>query len=440
MAMDKKRFMAARRKKIFVVYVLVFLVLAQCAMLLPTNAEVQTLDGGILAPVHLYSNDPNMIAINFPVSGESYVNLTYLSFTTYQTGLDYGVVGVGIDNGTVNRVAGRVESPTVFYNVSLPSLSPGFHSIAVYLGNTNLQPNGGEYWAVACDIVDFVISPITISMPLNTTYRTSAIPFSFSIDQSVSWMAYSLDNQNNVTINGNFTLDGLADGNHSLVVYANDSYGNMGASNTTYFTIDTTSPNISNLSIEDKTYNTAEIPLTFNTNETTSWEGYSLDDKAYQTVNGNFTLNGLSDGTHSIVICANDTFGNMGKSSIAYFTVDTIPPSISNLSLENKTYSSKSIPLNFDVNETASWIGYSLDNQANQTVNGNFTLNGLSEGEHSIIVYCNDSAGNMARTDTVFFTINTQLSLPLILGIVAIVIVAVAVGTLVYFRKRTNHK
>ena len=44
------------------------------------------------------------------------------------------------------------------------------------------------------------------------------------------------------------------------------------------------------------------------------------------------------------------------------------------------------------------WIlltGYSRDGQANVTIAGNMTLSDLSEGPRSIIVYANDTAGNM---------------------------------------------
>lgn len=58
--------------------------------------------------------------------------------------------------------------------------------------------------------------------------------------------------------------------------------------------------------------------------------------------------------------------------------VDKTPPVISNLTIENKTYTAE-IPLNFSLNEIASQISYSLDNQANVTILGNTTLAGLSD-------------------------------------------------------------
>jgi len=50
-------------------------------------------------------------------------------------------------------------------------------------------------------------------------------------------------------------------------------------------------------------------------------------------------------------------------------------------------------------------MAYSLDNQANQTINGNCTLTGLTVGTHSIVVYANDTFGNMGKSETVTFTV-----------------------------------
>jgi len=44
-----------------------------------------------------------------------------------------------------------------------------------------------------------------------------------------------------------------------------------------------------------------------------------------------------------------------------YFTVDTTSPAVSVLSPENKTYAAEDVSLTFTVNESTSWMGYSLD-------------------------------------------------------------------------------
>ena len=102
------------------------------------------------------------------------------------------------------------------------------------------------------------------------------------------------------------------------------------------------------------------------------------------------------------------SYGEFGMTEITVTLQrnDTAPPTMTLLSPENKTYTTTSIPLTFTPNETTSWIGYSLDNQANVTITGNTTLTGLSEGTHSITVYANDTSGNMGASEIVYFTVS----------------------------------
>ncbi len=97
----------------------------------------------------------------------------------------------------------------------------------------------------------------------------------------------------------------------------------------------------------------------------------------------------------------------MGDSSAAFFTVDTTPPLISALSVENKTYGSSSIPLDFTVNELST-LEYCLDGQPNVTIVGNTTLTGLSQGTHTILVFANDTNGNVGSSGPTQFTVNTS--------------------------------
>lgn len=72
----------------------------------------------------------------------------------------------------------------------------------------------------------------------NETYRANNLTLSFTADKPTSWIGYSLDGKENLTIAGNTTLTALANGPHNLTIYANDSVGNMGASGTIHFSID----------------------------------------------------------------------------------------------------------------------------------------------------------------------------------------------------------
>lgn len=84
---------------------------------------------------------------------------------------------------------------------------------------------------------------IQIFQPTNQTYDIDAgIPLIFTVDKSTSWVGYSMDNQENITLSGNTTLTGLTDGLHSLVVYVNDTADNVGNSGTIFFTVNTATP------------------------------------------------------------------------------------------------------------------------------------------------------------------------------------------------------
>ena len=82
-------------------------------------------------------------------------------------------------------------------------------------------------------------TPPTISLlsPTEQTFNESDVPLTFLVDNAVNWSGYVLDKAENFTLSGNTTLTGLANGLHNVTVYAQDTYGNIGTSQTTNFTV-----------------------------------------------------------------------------------------------------------------------------------------------------------------------------------------------------------
>jgi hypothetical protein len=112
----------------------------------------------------------------------------------------------------------------------------------------------------------------------------------------------------------------------------------------------------------------------------------------------------------------------------------TTPPKVSILSLENKTYSIASIPLNFTTNEPISQATYSLDGHENVTIAGNTTLTGLANGDHNVTVYATDEAGNIGASETIYFRVESFLTTLVLASVVTVAVIGV--GLLVYFKKR----
>ncbi len=81
--------------------------------------------------------------------------------------------------------------------------------------------------------------PTTISIfsPQNKTYSTDEVPLIFTVNKFTSWMGYSLNGKDNVTIAGNTTLNGLDNGSYRITVYVNDAAGTGFASDTIYFSV-----------------------------------------------------------------------------------------------------------------------------------------------------------------------------------------------------------
>jgi len=155
-------------------------------------------------------------------------------------------------------------------------------------------------------------------------------------------------------------------------------------------------PAISYLAPTNNTYvDTQNVDIVFNADKTTDWMGYSLDGTTNQTITGNFSLNSLSEGSHELEIFANDTSGRMGRSQLLRFVIDTIHPEITIDSPQSTmTYNHSQVWLNFTVNEEVSWFKYGLDGGSNISVSTPSVLLDLTTGNHTVIVYAADLAGN----------------------------------------------
>ena len=156
---------------------------------------------------------------------------------------------------------------------------------------------------------------------------------------------------------------------------------------------------------------------------------HSRENSFQATITGSVILPALSYGSHNVTVFAKHTINNelvhLDKNTVYFTRSDMIPPDelippiISNISLENKTYTTAEVLLSFNIDKTVSWMAYCIDNQKNITLVGlydpnvwgrqfNKTIKGLAEGSHSLVVYANNTAGISGASEKVQFTVRTN--------------------------------
>ena len=146
-------------------------------------------------------------------------------------------------------------------------------------------------------------------------------------------------------------------------------------------------------------------------------------------------LNGLSEGQHNLTLYYGYNFFTGWRrepaSATIIFYITTSAPKITNLSINSQDKGN--MLLNFTVDKATSWVGYSLDNQANVTVNGEFVLKDLTAGAHNVTVYAEDTAGKRGASETLLFTMAEPFPTTLAIASVAsVAVVGVTLGLLVY--------
>ncbi len=336
--------------------------------------------------------------------------------------------------------------------------------VFVELAAGNFKPYPGPEITAISPAQNGIYNLPNIPLEVNvTTFRYSPSP----VQEGIAWLNYSLDGQLEVAANitnlgpgvpgvchiemANGILSGMSDGSHTVYIHGNTTFDKYPAipetsfSLTIYFKVDTVHPTLKVLSPQSEaTYTSSNVTLNFTVNEQVGWAGYSIDGEDVITTRLNTTIVGLSYRTHVLRVYANDSAGNECFSPTIAFTVKDIASPVIAVLSETRSYNVSAVPLEFSVDKNVSWLGYSLDGKENVTVTGNFTLTDLQNGLHSLIIYANDTNGNMGVSQTFSFTVAAPKlesdAFPMVPFVVISVVVAVvvAVAAVVYLEKRKS--
>lgn len=221
----------------------------------------------VTSPANQSTFKVNIFSLTFTIDMSEWYQYDELPFISSKY-LSLSPIEYYLDGELAGEIAGHLSKEAYSLSVPLNGVSNGLHSVEVKATTTGVNwqktqdSDGGisVHWYTSpildsSGVVYFTVdgkSPtFTVQSPQNKTYYEASIPLTFRISEQASRVAYSLDGSNEITISesalariphapawrGNLNLTGLSGGSHNLILYATDTMGNTGISETIQFTI-----------------------------------------------------------------------------------------------------------------------------------------------------------------------------------------------------------
>jgi PGF-pre-PGF domain-containing protein len=354
--------------------------------------------------------ETNVTALNFTCSATDNTGLKNITFFTNTSGVWQSV-------GTKN-ITGTSNSST--WNLSGITDGGYIWNCLVYDGD------GSPDWAESNYTFSVDTPPaVEVVEPENRTNSTNqTVTFSFNVsDNRDSFLNCSIYingvlNQTNSSAGnastGSFELN-LSEGDFAWYIVCRDSFNSTNQSAVRIISIDRTPPAITIISPLNRSYNNQTVLINISYSDThigdvwffNGTENISYSSPVYQN---------FSEENHQITVYANDTFGNTNHTSLV-FTVDLTPPSLTIVSPENNIYYKTRLNLTFLAGEELDtcWYGY---NGTNTTITGctNTTFIPLDDQTSALILYANDTAGNMNQTAAEFSVYTPDINYSVAVG------------------------
>lgn len=351
------------------------------------------------------------------------VNLTFNTTDDIATALNCSLFLDGILNMTNGSVANGTD--TGFQVAGIPS---GLHNWSVSCTDQGNNTGVSETWYFTMDSGP----QVTLNAPANNSYTNSSIvSFNFTASDNFAttlncslYLDGSLNQYYPTVSNGTphvFSVGPMSDGSYYWNVSCKDNSNLTGWSQTRYFTVDTTNPQLSIQHPQNITYNVWTVPLNYIASDNIGAPTCFLyiDGISYGELPGcvNATIAGFSDGAHNVTMYVNDSAGNSNSSTVS-FTIDTSAPIIAlNSPPEGYATNSTTVEFNFTATDNLSptmncslYVDGSLL-QYNPSIANNTPMifsQLLSQGQYNWTITCTDGANNTAASETRNLTVDAS--------------------------------
>ncbi|MBT4165974.1 hypothetical protein HOE04_02975 [archaeon] len=278
-----------------------------------------------------------------------------------------------------------------------------FYDVFDIANNNFLTENN----TITIDTINTLINVVSPANGTNSSDTGLDVNYTYS-DTNLDECWYSNDSygvNTSLTCGVNITSVVWSEGQHNVIVWANDSAGNVNSSFVS-FTIDTITPLVSVVSPANGT-NSSDTGLNVNY----TYSDLSVDECWYSndsySVNSsladceNITSVVWSEGQHNVSIWVNDSAGNVNNSFVS-FTIDTTPPYFTTIPSNTTIDYLQGFGVDFDGADSFAFGNYSINWTNTFSINSsgwliNSSAN-LAVGNYGINVSINDSVGNENST------------------------------------------
>jgi hypothetical protein len=238
---------------------------------------------------------------------------------------------------------------------------------------------------------------------------------------------------------GSWTLTSasLSDGTHTVRAEQSDQAGNVSETGTASFKVDTTAPaptvtgptageRLKSSLVEfhggagSATGDGAEVSVEIFKGESTAAESLEQSFAVMRSGSGWSAQKSLPDGTHTVRVTQSDSVGNTGASSAVSFTIDTVAPALtldaipSVIATATPTFGGAGgqgdLPVHVFVDDKPAGEA--------PVIGGSWKLASghLSDGAHTVRAEQSDQAGNVSKTSTASFRVDTTGPAPSVTG------------------------
>jgi len=343
-------------------------------------------------PVDNFEFGDTSQSITFNCSGSDSLELANLSlYITDYHDSNFSLNQTSISGGTSNSTTWVLE------------LSEGNYTWGCLIYDSDGNLDWGENRTMSHDTT----SPtVTITTPTNNTFTTdTTLDINYTlVDQNLQSCWYNNDSMSvNTSLVGcaNITSLTWASGQHTLIIWANDTKGNTGTSQVT-FTIDLINPSLINITNQTVEYASA-FGYNINSTDDLGVECFDVNDTTNFNINctGFLKNNTLLDiGLYWINITVNDSTGNYNSSLMFVNVTDTSEPGFATISNQS-IYDLDGLSYDIDATDQHNVSCFSVNDTTNFKINCTGFLENntsLPIGLYWLNISVNDSSGNYNST------------------------------------------